>query len=118
MNFFSTRAALMALIVFVGPMSRFAVAANASDAPATLGAKPISEFTLNDHAGAKRSLSEWKDREVMVVVFLGTECPLAKLYGRRLAELDRKYAERGVQIIGINSNPPATRTSSTSSSRC
>jgi peroxiredoxin len=68
----------------------------------------IAEFTLNDPTGAKRSLAEWKDRPVLVVVFLGTECPLAKLYGRRLAELDAKYADRGVQIIGINSNQQDT----------
>ncbi|HEX6961887.1 MAG TPA: redoxin domain-containing protein [Lacipirellula sp.] len=108
MNILSTRAVLLALLIVVGPMNRLASAADAADAPARLGAKPIPEFTLNDHTGAKRSLSEWNDREVMVVVFLGTECPLAKLYGRRLAELDEKYAKRGVQIIGINSNQQDT----------
>ena len=37
-------------------------------------------------------------------MFLGTECPLAKLYGRRLAELQSRYESSGVAILGINSN--------------
>jgi peroxiredoxin len=76
-------------------------------APSPLG-KQIADFTLNDSAGAKRSLAEWKDRSVLVVVFLGTECPLAKHYAGRLAEIDAKYADRGVQIIGVNSNQQDT----------
>lgn len=68
----------------------------------------IEDFTLNDHAGARRSLSEWKDRPVIVVVFLGTECPLAKLYASRLAEMDEKYRDRGVQFIGVNPNQQDT----------
>ena len=68
----------------------------------------IADFTLNDHAGAKRSLAEWSDKPVLVVVFLGTECPLAKLYGQKLGEMEKTYAERGVQFIGINSNQQDT----------
>jgi len=82
--------------------------AQAADAPRVPLGRSVKEFTLNDHAGAKRALSEWHDRPVLVVVFLGTECPLAKLYGRRLAELDRKYGEQGVQIVGVNSNQQDT----------
>ena len=26
------------------------------------------DFTLNDHTGAKRSLAQWKDRDVLVVI--------------------------------------------------
>jgi peroxiredoxin len=79
-----------------------------ADAIPSLQNEPIEDFSLSDFTGAERTLSEWKNRPILVVVFLGTECPLAKLYGRRLAELDRKYAERGVQIVGINSNQQDT----------
>jgi peroxiredoxin len=89
----------------------FAVAgaapAKAADAAAG-GASRISDFTLNDHAGAKRSLSEWKEKPVVVVVFLGTECPLAKLYGQKLGEMEQQYAERGVQFVGVNPNQQDT----------
>jgi peroxiredoxin len=43
-------------------------------------------------------------KKAVVVVFLGTECPLAKLYAGRLAELAAKYEPRGVAFFGINAN--------------
>jgi len=68
-----------------------------------LGRK-VENFTLNDFYGKSHSLAEFKDKKVVVLSFLGTECPLAKLYGPRLAELDKKYAKQGVQFLGVNSN--------------
>lgn len=79
----------------------------AAAAPAKIG-QVIEPFTLTDSAGAKRSLDDWKDAKAVVVVFLGTECPLAKMYGRRLAEMDEKYGPQGVQIVGVNSNQQDT----------
>jgi peroxiredoxin/mono/diheme cytochrome c family protein len=40
-----------------------------------------------------------------VVCFLGAECPLAQLYAPRLQRLNEDFARRGVQVIGVNSNP-------------
>ncbi len=48
---------------------------------------------------APLALADWQ-----VVCFLGTECPLAKLYGPRLQEMSEKFAERGVSFLGVNSN--------------
>ncbi len=39
-----------------------------------------------------------------VVCFLGTECPLAKLYGARLQSLAAEFESQDVSFIGINSN--------------
>jgi peroxiredoxin len=39
-----------------------------------------------------------------VVAFLGTECPLAKLYAPRLQRLSDQYSDQRVQFIGVNSN--------------
>ena len=44
--------------------------------------------------------AKWK-----VVCFLGTDCPLARLYGPRLRRFDEEFAEQGVRLLGINSNP-------------
>jgi peroxiredoxin len=71
--------------------------------PSPLG-KTVESFTLNDFRGAAHSLDDYRGRKLVVVAFLGTECPLARLYGPRLAELDRKYAERGVTFLGVSSN--------------
>ena len=64
----------------------------------------ISDFTLANHRGTEWSLSDAADSKLVVVAFLGTECPLAKLYGPRLTELQMKYEGRGVAFVGINSN--------------
>ena len=73
-----------------------------ADAPVV--GRRIEPFTLQDSLGASRSLAEFMKSKAIVVVFLGTECPLAKLYGPRLAALAKKFAKRGVAIVGINSN--------------
>lgn len=44
--------------------------------------------------------AKWK-----VVCFLGAECPLARLYGARLQELEEEFEQAGLSVIGINSNP-------------
>ena len=39
-----------------------------------------------------------------MLAFLGTECPLAKLYAPRLAALAKEYESRGVVFVGIDAN--------------
>ncbi len=69
-----------------------------------LATVPVPDFTLRDHRGAERHLSDWRDSKVVVVAFLGVDCPLVKLYTRRLNEIAKEYQGRGVSVIGINSN--------------
>ena len=73
------------------------------DDPSRVGTK-IARFELKDYLGTEHSLDEFRDHKVLVLVFLGTECPLTKLYGPRLAELSKEFAPRGVPFVGINSN--------------
>ncbi len=61
-------------------------------------------FELHDFRGKLHSLDDYADKQIVVLIFLGTECPLVQLYGGRLAKLDAKYAEQGVQFLGINAN--------------
>ncbi len=64
----------------------------------------VDNFTLEDYRGTKHSLADYDKSKAVVVVFLGTECPLAKLYGPRLAELAAKYGEQGVTFLAIDAN--------------
>ena len=64
----------------------------------------IDAFTLPDMHGHDRSLAELADRKFVVVAFLGTECPLARLYAPRLEEMSAAYADRGVAFVGIDAN--------------
>lgn len=66
--------------------------------------KQIADFTLRDYRGKEVSLKDFADDQLVVVAFLGTDCPLVKLYGARLDELAKTYADRGVAVVGVNSN--------------
>ena len=54
--------------------------------------KKIADFTLRDYHGKEVSLSDFADSKLLVVAFLGTDCPLVKLYAARLEEMSNKYA--------------------------
>lgn len=70
---------------------------------ALIGAS-IEDFTLKDYYGKAHSLVDFSEARLIVVAFMGTECPLAKLYAPRLQAMSEEYAARGVVFLGINSN--------------
>ncbi|HWA96903.1 MAG TPA: redoxin domain-containing protein, partial [Pirellulales bacterium] len=59
--------------------------------------------TLRDVDGAPHPIEVAPGEQLLVVVFLGTECPLARLYVPRLNELHRRYGSRGVRFLAIDS---------------
>jgi peroxiredoxin len=68
------------------------------------GRAAIANFTLSDVHAQKWSLDAQKDRQIVVVAFVSTECPLAKLYAPRLAQLAASYAGKSVAFVAIDSN--------------
>lgn len=68
--------------------------------------EPIAEFDLKiqTYRGQDWTLDDVKDSKLLVVAFLGTECPLAKLYGPRLQELHEEFGDKGVAFVAVNSN--------------
>jgi peroxiredoxin/mono/diheme cytochrome c family protein len=66
--------------------------------------KPTVGFRLQDHRGAWHTLDEARDRKVVVLAFLGAECPLAEAYAPRLAEVARDFEKRGVGFFGVDAN--------------
>src|SRR5438270_10883571 len=66
--------------------------------------QPVGDFSLSDYRGKTYALADFKDKPLLVVAFVGTECPLAKLYAPRLAELATEYAPKGVGFVGIDPN--------------
>jgi peroxiredoxin len=66
--------------------------------------KAVGNFSLKDAAGKAWSLDGLKDRKAVVVLFLGTECPVNNAYLPRLAELHKQYEPKGVQFLGVNAN--------------
>lgn len=67
-------------------------------------AEVVGAFTLNDHRGAVVKSAQFAEAKCLVVAFLGTECPLAKLYGPRLQSLAAEFEPQGAKFLAINSN--------------
>ena len=76
----------------------------AGDAPSPNLGQSISGFALKDVHGVSHSLAELQDAPAVAVVFLGVECPLAKLYAPRLSELAEEFAAQKVAFLAIDSN--------------
>ena len=90
----------IAIVSFIGVI----VGASAFAADESPLGNRIDDFSLRDAKGVTHALSDYDDRKLVVVAFIGTECPLVKLYTRRLAELHDSLAENDVTILGIDSN--------------
>jgi peroxiredoxin len=65
--------------------------------------RPVA-FALQDFRGAWHRLDDVRANKLVVIAFLGTECPLASLYAPRLAELARAYEKKGVTFFGVDAN--------------
>ncbi len=82
-----------------------ALTANAAEdeTPSPIG-KKVESFSLRDYRGKMRSLDEWKDSKLLVIAFVGAECPLAKVYAPRLESLSQEFQSKGVAFVAIDSN--------------
>ena len=62
------------------------------------------DFTLSDVAGVSHRLSDLKDRKAVVLVFMGIECPRSVAAEPRLGDMMKKYRDKGVEFLAIDSN--------------
>jgi peroxiredoxin len=90
----------LALAVILSSWGCTALAAEQTETP--IG-KKIENFSLPDIHGKPHALSEYQGK-LVVVAFLGAECPLAKTYAPRLKSLAAEFASQGVAFVGIDSN--------------
>jgi peroxiredoxin len=68
-------------------------------------ARTVPAFRLKDPRDqAEVSLADFKDKKAVVVLFLGTECPINNAFLPSLAEMHTEYSARGVAFLAINSN--------------
>ncbi|MCH7728183.1 MAG: redoxin domain-containing protein [Planctomycetes bacterium] len=88
-------------------LTSLAAMADEKDAPdkkqMTIG-RHVPNFVLPDSAGKQIALADFNEAKFVVAVFMGTECPIGNAYVPNLIELQNRYADKGVQFIGINSN--------------
>jgi len=78
------------------------VAALGQNAPAR--PHTLAGFRLQDFHWASYSLDDVRDRKLVVLAFLGVECPLANQYAPRLVELARSFEPKGVAFFAIDAN--------------
>ena len=64
----------------------------------------LRPFQLSDFRGRDWKSEEFGKSQLLALVFVGTECPLVKLYTNELNQLTERYAESQLQVVGINSN--------------
>ncbi|MFB9843502.1 redoxin family protein [Mucilaginibacter ginsenosidivorans] len=66
------------------------------------------DFNLKGIDGKMYSLASFKDAKVLVVVFMCNHCPTSQAYEPRMIKLTRDYAPKGVRVVAINPNNPAS----------
>ncbi|MBY0525822.1 MAG: redoxin domain-containing protein [Gemmataceae bacterium] len=91
------------LVLVTSAILSMLIAGRSRTDPAPAG-KKIDNFSLKDSTGKAFALADFKDKKAIVVLFIGTECPINNNYMPRLAELHKEYAEKGVQFLAVNAN--------------
>jgi peroxiredoxin len=99
----SLRPAALLLFSASLPLLSGHLASRADSAPPA--PRKVDGFTLKDPRDQSVvSFADFKDRKAVVVVFLGTECPINNAFLPVLAELHKEHGPRGVAFVGVNSN--------------
>ena len=66
------------------------------------------DFSLPDVvSGRTISLTSFRDKQALLVMFICHHCPFVKHVAAELARIGRDYAPKGVGIVAISSNDPA-----------
>jgi peroxiredoxin len=65
------------------------------------------EFSLPGVDGKKYSLADFKDANLLVIVFTCNHCPTAQAYEERIKQLAADFKDRGVAVVAIQPNDPS-----------
>lgn len=69
----------------------------------------VKEWSLKDIENKSHTIKKLsKDKKVVVLIFLATECPVLDEYVERIVKLAKDYKEKEVQFVGIHSNKHET----------
>ncbi len=80
----------------------------AADHPTlSIGAK-APDFKLQGIDGKIYTLESFKDARILVIAFICNHCPTSQAYEQRLIKLTSDYADKGVRVVAINPNNPAS----------
>ncbi|MBI4431004.1 MAG: thioredoxin family protein [Candidatus Omnitrophica bacterium] len=65
---------------------------------------PAPDFSLPDLDGKIVSLTDFTDRPALLVMFICNHCPYVKHVRKELGKLYGDYCDKGLAVVGINSN--------------
>ncbi len=65
-----------------------------------------TDFNLKNVDGTYVSLSDYSDKEGVIVIFTCNHCPYAQAYEQRIIDVDKKFASKGYPVVAINPNDP------------
>jgi len=75
-----------------------------SEVPGLQPGQKAPDFELPAADGRTYKLSSFKDTPILVVFFTCNHCPYVQAWESRFVDVQRDYAAKGVQLVGINSN--------------
>ena len=67
----------------------------------------VGGFSLPNVDGRRVSLSDFADRQGLIVVFTSNHCPFSKAYEARLVALGQQFGPQGFPLVAINANDAA-----------
>lgn len=65
--------------------------------------KPIKDFTLVDQMGNTHSLSDYADKDYVVMYIHGAGCPIARLSVPEYKQITADYSNKNVEFLMLNS---------------
>ena|SRR5579885_640669 len=63
------------------------------------------DFHLKDTESREHTASEWKGKKAILLFFVTTDCPIANSYVPEMNRISHDYADRGVLVWGIQTDP-------------
>jgi len=72
--------------------------------PFEIGQKAPDFESLQGVDGKSYSLSTFSDKQIVALIFMANRCPTARVYSDRLTSMQNDYRQKGVQLIGVNSD--------------
>ena len=99
---------VLASVLLAGPSAAPSADAARKAVPDPSELPRVTEFSLDDTAGRRHTGEDWDEREAIVIVFLGTECPVSNGYAPALSRLAAAYEERDVAFYGVYPDPSLT----------
>lgn len=88
-------------VFFLVALFALAIAANAQGV--AIGST-IDDFKFTDLNGKPQTLNAMKGKNGAVIIFVSAQCPVVKGYNERMNQITAEFKEKGVNVIGINSN--------------